>query len=137
MVFHRITKNLLKKGSPMKKLKAKLKVVFNKYIRLRDQHKGCISCGGPVQQAGHYYSTSQCPQPSMVFNEQNVHGQCIRCNIFLEGNRQGYTQGLRRRYGEDVLMSLDVKRSIHQDPWRAFEYEAMIRHYTKLVKEMS
>ena len=58
----------------MKKLKAKLKLVFNKYIRLRDRNKGCISCGGPVQQAGHYYSTSQCPQPQMVFNEQNVHG---------------------------------------------------------------
>ena len=121
----------------MKKLKAKLKLVFNKYIRLRDKDKRCISCGGPVQQAGHYWSTSQCPQPQMVFNEQNVHGQCIRCNIFLEGNRQGYEKGLRRRYGDDILMSLEVKRSLPQNPWKIFEYEAMIRHYTKLVKEMS
>lgn len=121
----------------MKKLKAKLKLVFNKYIRLRDKNKRCISCGGPVQQAGHYWSTSQCPQPQMVFNEQNVHGQCISCNMFKEGNRQGYKQGLLRRYGPDILMSLDVKRSLPQDPWKAFEYEAMIRHYTRLVKEMS
>jgi ubiquitin len=121
----------------MKKLKAKLKTVFNKYIRLRDKDKRCISCGGPVQQAGHYYSTSQCPQPSMVFNEQNVHGQCISCNMFKEGNRQGYLKGLNRRYGPDYVMSLEVKRSIKQDPWQRFQYEAMIRHYTKLVKEMS
>ena len=119
----------------MKKLKAKLKLVFNKYIRLRDRNKGCISCGGPVQDAGHYYSTSQCPQPQMIFNEQNVHGQCISCNRFKEGARQGYLVGLNRRYGPDYIMNIDVKRCLPQSPWGRFEYEQMIKHYTGKVRE--
>jgi len=62
------------------KLKRKLTKIFNEYIRLRDKkyYKGlCISCGKPGNQAGHYFSTSQCPQPSMIFNEKNVNIQCL------------------------------------------------------------
>jgi hypothetical protein len=73
----------------------------------------------------------------MVFNEQNVHGQCIRCNIFQEGNRHGYIKGLHRRYGPDYVMNLEVRRTIKQDPWQRWQYEVLIKHYTKLVKEHS
>ena len=117
-------------------LRKKLVKVFNKFIRLRDKDKGCISCGGPVQQAGHYWSTSQCPQPAMRFCEKNVHGQCINCNHFLEGNRQGYMKGLIKRYGENILEALDVKRSIRQNPWSLWEYESMIGIYKGRICEM-
>ena len=73
----------------------------------------------------------------MVFNEQNVHGQCIRCNMFLEGNRQGYTTGLNRRYGPDYMMNIEIKRSVKQDPWTPWHYEVLIKKYTEKVKEMS
>lgn len=73
----------------------------------------------------------------MVFNEQNVHGQCISCNMFKEGNRQGYLKGLMRRYGPDYVMNIEVKKNLPQPPWQTWQYEAMIRHYTKKVKEMS
>jgi hypothetical protein len=88
-----------------------------------------------VQQAGHYYSTSQCPQPSMVFNEQNVHGQCIRCNMFLEGNRQGYLKGLLKRYGKDYVGSLEITKMLRQSIWGDFEYDQMIKLYTGKVKD--
>lgn len=116
----------------IKKLRAKMVRVFNRFIRLRDKNKGCISCFvGSVKHAGHYYSVSQCPQPAMRFNEQNVHGQCVTCNSFREGERQGYKKGLLKRYGSDIIMALDVKRSLRQNPWTAFEYETMIKEYEK------
>ena len=109
---------------------------FNRFIRSRDKEKPCISCGkGPAEQAGHYYSTSQCPHPSMRFNAMNVHGQCFYCNYYLEGNRQGYREGLIKRYGEKVIQDLDVCRSLKQNPWTRFEYMAMIERYKRKLEK--
>lgn len=111
---------------------------FNAYIRRRDRRLRCISCGsGAVEQAGHYWPTSLCPQPSMRFNEKNVNGQCVSCNIFKEGNRQGYRKGLIKKYGRGVIEELDVIRSIKQNPWGTFEYKAMIKFYQQKIKEFA
>ncbi len=112
-------------------LRKKLVREFNRYIRLRDKRKGCISCiKGGVDHAGHYFSTSQCPEPSMRFNERNVNGQCINCNSFKEGNRQGYRMGLIRRYGLGIIGDLDVERTLARGKkWTRFEYEAMVKNY--------
>lgn len=116
-------------------LTKKLTTVFNKFIRLRDQDRPCISCGiRPTQQAGHYFSTSQCPQPSMRFNEKNVNGQCINCNHFQEGNRQGYREGLIKKYGTYIITELDILKSFKQNPWTHFEFETMIDYYKNKVK---
>ncbi len=118
------------------KLRRKLVLVFNRWIRERDRNKGCISCGGPVEQAGHYYSVGHCPQPGMRFNEQNVNGQCIRCNHFLEGNKQGYAQGLIKRYGKKILDELALKKVLTKGQrWGSFEFESMIKHYQKKGNE--
>lgn len=117
-------------------LRRTLKKEFNKYIRNRDRLKGCISCfTGKVEQAGHYYSVGANPQPAMQFCELNVHGQCIHCNYTLAGNLKGYRKGLLRRYGPDVLMTLEVKKSVKQNPWGKFEYEQMIKMYKRKNKE--
>ena len=119
------------------KLRKKLTVVFNKFIRLRDERKGCISCvDGAVENAGHYHGTGAYPQPSMRFNEDNVHGQCIYCNMNLEGNRKGYEKGLIKRFGKQILEKLDVQRSLPQTTWTNFEFEAMIKNYQQKVKEL-
>lgn len=118
------------------KLKARLVLEFNAYIRTRDRNLGCISCGtGPVDHAGHFYSTSQCPQPSMRFNEKNVNGQCVNCNSFREGNRQGYIKGLIKKYGPGILEELEIIKSFKQNPWTEFEYKTLIRHYQEKQKE--
>lgn len=112
--------------------------IFNQFIRERDKDKPCISCGiRPSQDAGHYWPTSTHPQPAMRFNEQNVHGQCRSCNRFKEGNRQGYREGLIKRYGEKILLDLDIKRSVNQNPWGQFEYLTMIHHYKQKVKALT
>jgi len=72
----------------------------------------------------------------MRFNEMNVHGQCRTCNRFREGNRQGYREGLIKRYGEKVVKELDVKRSVKQNPWTSFEYLTMIDFYKQKLKKL-
>ncbi len=71
----------------------------------------------------------------MVFNKQNVHGQCISCNMFKEGNRQGYLKGLLRRYGKEYVDHLEITKMLRQSIWGTFEYEQMIKLYTGKVKE--
>lgn len=78
-----------------------LQVVFNKFIRLRDKTKGCISCGKPLNtkfDAGHFYSTGSYPE--LRFNEYNVHGQCVHCNQHKRGNLIEYSLKLPDRIGK-------------------------------------
>lgn len=121
----------------VKVLKKRLTVWFNKYIRLRDRNRPCISCGiRSVSDAGHYWSTQQCPNPSMRYNEKNVNGQCAYCNRMNQGASQGYREGLIRKYGPGVIEELDIVRSVGKTVWAGFEYLAMIDHYKKKCKEL-
>lgn len=120
------------------KLRRKLTVVFNKFIRLRDAKFGCISCvTGGVHNAGHFKSVGSQPKPSMAFNEKNVNGQCIYCNYTLGGNPTGYKKGLIKKYGNKVLEELEIKAAIKQNPWTRFEYETMIKLYEEKSKTTS
>lgn len=78
--------------------------VFNKFIRLRDAKKNCISCGGKLGEkydAGHYKSRGA--HPELRFEELNTHAQCVRCNQHLSGNLINYRKGLLVRIGEEKL----------------------------------
>lgn len=85
---------------------------FNAYIRRRDSEDGyfdCASCGHTKStsqlNAGHFYSAGSFPE--LRFNEDNVHGQCIYCNLHLHGNLDNYRKGLKRKIGADRLNRLD------------------------------
>lgn len=94
--------------------------VFSLYIRQRDANEDgisyCISCGKPGHwrgmDAGHFYS--QGGYPGIWLHEKNVNCQCKHCNLFLEGNKQGYTKGLVAKYGDGVLEELDMLKHRHQ-----------------------
>ena len=75
-------------------------VVFNKFIRLRDAQKNCISCErklGAKFDAGHYKSVGA--HPELRFSEVNTNGQCVFCNQHLSGNLINYRAGLIKRIG--------------------------------------
>lgn len=86
---HRAAKEAIK---PISKLKSEAQASFNKYIRLRDYHEPCISCGKPREvieteqgwktggcwDAGHFKTRGAKPQ--LRFNLYNVHKQCKSCN---------------------------------------------------------
>lgn len=108
----------------------KAQSVFNAWIRRRDQNRGCISCGGPVQQAGHYFSAGH--YPALRFNEINCNGQCVRCNRFLSGNLINYRIGLVRRYGEKLVGELERAASLKkQKRWTNFELKKIIDLYAR------
>lgn len=106
-------------------LKAKAQQIFNRWIRNRDAQKGCISCGGSVDHAGHYRSAGHFG--NLRFNEMNVNGQCLRCNNFLSGNLINYRQGLVKRYGEEKVLMLESIRGVKK--WSKIELELIIKTY--------
>ena len=134
-----------KAGVTVKKkidLKAKLDRVFSMYIRLRDSREfdfkafRCISCGRilPFEKAdnGHYINRQHM---STRFDEMNCNAQCSHCNRFQEGNMQGYRNGLIRKYGEQKVVLLEMKKNTIRK-FSDFEYEQLIKYYSALVKQM-
>ncbi len=81
---------------------------FNRYIRIRDEGKPCVSCGSPLIgksnyltgsaiDASHYRSRGAASQ--LKFNVFNVHSACTRCNRQLSGNAVEYRIHLIERIG--------------------------------------
>ena len=108
---------------------------FNKYIRLRDYGKECISCGQPPKKAnaGHYFS--QGGHSSVRFDEDNVHLQCEHCNSFLSGNLLNYQIGIEKRIGGQKLIELH-SRAHEVKKWTAEELKEITDTYRKKIKEM-
>lgn len=81
---------------------------FNRFIRLRDAGRPCISCGRHHQgqwHAGHYLSVGA--RPELRFEELNVHAQCAPCNDHLSGNIVLYRQGLIAKIGVPIVEWLE------------------------------
>ena len=114
------------KVKSLKTLKNKAIKTFNKWIRERDKNSGCISCGGGVHNAGHFYHGHI--YSALQFNEVNVQGQCVHCNLSKAGNEKGFRQGLIRRYGQDKVDLLD-SAARQRKTWQAHELEFIINHY--------
>ena len=130
---------MIKKKSTLTvpKLKKKLDRLFSKYIKLRDggeDYFKCISCQRtkPLNQfnAGHYWSRRFM---STRYNEQNVYGQCIYCNMHLKGNIQGYTTGLLKKYGKEILQHLEIKKNNISNLGK-FELTVLIDEYKDKIK---
>lgn len=110
-------------------------IVFNRWIRLRDEGKNCISCDKPMHKkinAGHYRSVGACPE--LRFDELNVHAQCEHCNSFLSGNIILYRQNLIKKLGIDTVEWLEGKHepnhyTIEQIVELKKEYSAKIKYH--------
>ena len=87
------------------------KTRVHQYIRKRDEGKPCISCGTPYKKdfdAGHFYAAGKFT--ALKFDLDNIHGQCIQCNRFKEGNFEMYSLSLPNRIGIESYKNL-VKRA--------------------------
>lgn len=87
-------------------------VAFNKFVRVRDQGKPCISCGTIPQQkfggnidAGHYRSRGAASH--LRFNLYNCHAQCVKCNRNLSGNVVEYRIRLIQKIGLERVEQLE------------------------------
>ncbi|MBN6344987.1 recombination protein NinG, partial [Escherichia coli] len=90
---------------------------FNRYIRIRDEGKPCVSCGSPLIgksnyltgsaiDASHYRSRGAASH--LKFNVFNVHSACTRCNRQLSGNAVEYRIRLIERIGLDRVEHLEA-----------------------------
>lgn len=89
---------------------------FNRYIRIRDEGKECVSCGshlmgksnyltGSAIDASHYRSRGAASH--LKFNVFNVHSACTRCNRQLSGNAVEYRIRLIDRIGLERVERLE------------------------------
>lgn len=142
------------KKETVRVLSKKLDKVFNSFIRLRDSKEygftafKCISCGqlknitkGKSENngwsnfhAGHYYHASI--SPALRWNEKNCNGQCSYCNTFLHGNQIGYTEGLKKRYGKDIIDYLEATKRNRMKLF-PFEVRTLIEYYQEKIKEFN
>lgn len=78
--------------------------VFNEWVRLRDAHLPCVSCGrfhdGQFH-AGHYRTVAASPE--LRFEPLNVHKQCAPCNNHKSGDILNYRISLLLRIGAEQL----------------------------------
>ena len=82
----------------------------NAYIRARDKGKPCISCGRPLKpgfHAGHYKPVGNGLNWSIRYHHDNIHGQCVHCNLYKGGNQSLAREGVLDRIGSERLAFLD------------------------------
>ena len=134
-----------KEKKETKELKAKLKpradylkeaqAVFNKYIRMRDEGKPCISCSrhhGGQYHAGHFRSIGAAPE--LRFNEYNCHRQCQPCNTHLSGNLLEYRRGLVAKIGIEKVEWLEGPHEAKK--YTIDEILEIKKHYQQKIKEL-
>ncbi len=111
--------------------------VFNKFIRLRDWGKPCISCGAPHTgaansfDAGHYRSVGSSPE--VRFDPRNVSGQCKQCNRYTFDSA-AYRAELVRRIGLDEVEALEADRAPKH--YTKEQVRALMVHYKQRCKEL-
>lgn len=77
--------------------------------------------------AGHYIARGACGN-EYYFSERNVHAQCTRCNLGLEGNRPAYRAFILRTYG--IVTLWDLETNYHKpSKWTAEDFKAKIAEY--------
>lgn len=115
-------------------------IAFNKFIRLRDNGKPCISCGVPLSlggvgggfDAGHFRSVGSAPH--LRFDERNCHGQCKQCNWWGHGRHAEYRIGLFHRLGVKVRRQLEADQTPRK--WTVDELKAIRDLYRNKAKQL-
>lgn len=114
-------------------LKKKLWKEFSIFIRNRDGGI-CFTCDarceGSNYHAGHFIAKAA-GGLALYFNEDNVHGQCMRCNIHLGGNQWEYGQRLGKKKVNELM-----KLKNETWKWGVNDYLEKISYY-KTINENS
>lgn len=98
---------------------------FNRYIRVRDQGKPCISCDHPddgsrQRHASHYRPAGK--NTDLRFNTLNVHASCSICNNHKSGNLTEYRPRLIEKIGLETVETLETNNKL-----RRFTIEYLVR----------
>lgn len=93
----------------------KAEAAVNKYVKLRDFGKGCISCHLPANwqgkwQASHFRSVGAAS--SIRYNLWNINKSCLPCNMHKGGNIIDYEPRLRALIGDDKVAWLRAQNNL-------------------------
>jgi hypothetical protein len=116
------------------KLIKKLDAIFSKYIRLKNSDKNgycvCITCNKKLHwkeiQAGHFISRKHY---STRWDEDNVHPQCVACNVYRAGEQYKYSVALGPYLSDKIYM-----KSQKIVKYKDYELEEKINNYSTFVK---
>ena len=130
-----------------------MQALFNRYVRLRDADKPCVSCGrtneevertdgwkpGGAWDCGHWLSVGA--YPNLRFEPDNAHKQCKSCNggsnHYAGKGRavsEAYERNIEQRIGAERMAELRAD----QEP-RKYTIPELIeleRHYKARVREL-
>lgn len=108
---------------------------FNRWVRVRDAKKPCISCGrhhSGQYHAGHYLSRGA--RPELAYEPLNCWKQCSPCNLHLSGNIALYRQSLVNEIGIEKVEWLEGP---HEPKHYSIDDLKEIKaKYTALAKEL-
>jgi len=121
--------------SKIKTLRRTLWVKYvSPYVRERDNYK-CFTCGKQLDKyssdAGHFIPKSSCSDT--MYDETNVHCQCVGCNRFKHGNLMKYTLRMIEKYGIEHVKELERRRDLIKI-WKLPEIEELIEDYKNKIK---
>ena len=94
------------------------------YIKYRDRHLPCISCGRYTKgqwHAGHYRSRGAASQ--LQFHWSNIWKQCAHCNTYKSGNLVQYRENLIKRTSPELVEYLDNENSSYK--WTIDDYKGV------------
>ncbi|WP_243405798.1 recombination protein NinG [Pasteurella langaaensis] len=108
----------------------------NRFIRLRDKGLPCIACGEPWRdnfQASHYVPRGR--SAFLRFHEDNIHGGCVKCNLYESGNLRMFRIGLVSRIGNERTEWLE-DNAHRLKKWTIDELKELLRIYKQKCKEL-
>ena len=112
----------------------KLDKLFSRYVRQKYANEGgwveCVTCRAWMpweqSQAGHFVKRGH---HAVRWDEQNVHPQCPRCNLYLNGAQDEYAAYILNEYGPETLKRLlDAKRVSKR--WTVGELREMVDRFS-------
>jgi len=123
------------------KLKKELDKFFSLFIRLREAtFEGAVQCF-TCSRISHYKSGMQCGHfqsrrhHATRWNEQNCQIQCIKCNMYQQGEQFRFGLGLDAKYGEGTAEELEFLSKFSIKLTRV-DYEEKISYYKLAVDNL-
>lgn len=108
--------------------------LFSEYIRRTSGNK-CFTCDvrkpWRMLHGGHYIRASA--GLATYFDEQNVHAQCYACNIWRDGNSDEYALRLIKKYGPDILDTLNERK---RQTIESFPFDEKIAYYKEKLSTL-
>lgn len=131
------------KKAPKTELKRLIKALdeaCGDYIKARDKRADglykCVTCTTITDrkgiQWGHYHSRKHF---ALRWDGFNTACQCVKCNIFEQGKQHEFGEYIKKRYGEEKLVDLEIKKN-NKFKLDAFKLTILLEEFRQKTREL-